>query len=242
MCIRDRFISTKTDVKIFKKLLGSGKSLGMKFSFTYQKKPIGIPDAISIGKNFISKKSFILVLADNLFIGKSFNNTLKKVQSTNKCAAVLAVKTKYPSKSAVIHFNNKKEILSIIEKPKKPKSKCTIPGLYFYDEKSIDCAKKLVPSKRGELEIVDVHKFYLSKNELEVFELSSDIKWFDTGDSNEMLEAANYVAKYQKKNKELIGSVELIAFQNKWINKKNFQSLIRKLPNSEYKVNLESYL
>ena len=236
------FISTKTDVKIFKKLLGNGKSLGMKFSFTYQKKPIGIPDAISIGKNFISKKSFILALADNLFIGKSFNNTLKKVQSTNKCAAVLAVKTKYPSKSAVIHFNNKKEILSIIEKPKKPKSKCTIPGLYFYDEKSIDCAKKLVPSKRGELEIVDVHKFYLSKNELEVFELSSDIKWFDTGDSNEMLEAANYVAKYQKKNKEIVGSVELIAFQNKWINKKNFQSLIQKLPNSEYKVNLESYL
>ncbi|MDA9591879.1 hypothetical protein N9R78_02300, partial [Pelagibacteraceae bacterium] len=91
-------------------------------------------------------------------------------------------------------------------------------------------------------EIVDIHKFYLSKNELEVFELSGDVKWFDTGDSNEMLEAANYVAKYQKKNKELIGSVELIAFQNKWINKKNFQSLIQKLPNSEYKVNLESYL
>ena len=88
-------------------------------------------------------------------------------------------------------MDNKKEILSIIEKPKKPKSKCTIPGLYFYDEKSINCVKKLVPSKRGELEIVDVHKFYLSKNELEVFELSSDIKWFDTGDSNEMLEAAN---------------------------------------------------
>ena len=101
------FISRKEDISSFKKLFGSGKKLGMKFSFAHQKKPIGIPDAINVAQNFISKDSFILALADNIFIGKSFSKTLKEVQSTNKDAAVLSVKTKYPSKSAVIHFNQK---------------------------------------------------------------------------------------------------------------------------------------
>ena len=150
------------------------------FNYTYQKKQIGIPDAINIAEKFIAKKPFILALADNLFIGKSFKSVLRQVQLTKSEAAVLAVKTKYPSKSAVIEFDKKKNIQSIIEKPKNPKSNLTIPGLYFYDHQSIPVIKKLKPSKRGELEIVDVHLHYLQRENLKVFPLNKDVKWFDT--------------------------------------------------------------
>lgn len=235
------FISRKEDVVSFSKLLGNGRKLGMKFSFAHQRKQIGIPDAISIGENFISKDSFILALSDNLFIGKNFKKVIDQVQKIKVGAAVLAVKTKYPSKSAVILFNNKKDIISIEEKPKKPKSNDTIPGFYFYDKTSIAYVKKLKPSNRGELEIVDVHKYYLNNNQLKVFQLKRDIKWFDTGDANEMLEASNYVQKYQKLNNTLIGSIELTAFKNNWINKTRFKDLVKKLPDSEYKKKLKTY-
>ena len=184
------FISQKQDIPQFKKLFGTGKQLGMKFSYTFQSKQIGIPDAINIGEKFIAKNPFILALADNLFIGESFRSTLKEVQSIKSGAAILAVKTKYPSKSAVIEFDKKDNIKSIIEKPKKPKSNLTIPGLYFYDQNSVSIVKKLKPSKRGELEIVDVHLSYLNQDSLSVFPTKKNVKWFDTGDAVEMLEAS----------------------------------------------------
>jgi len=235
------FISQKQDIPQFKKLFGTGKQLGMKFNYTYQKKQIGIPDAINIAEKFIAKKPFILALADNLFIGKSFKSVLRQVQLTKSEAAVLAVKTKYPSKSAVIEFDKKKNIQSIIEKPKNPKSNLTIPGLYFYDHQSIPVIKKLKPSKRGELEIVDVHLYYLQRENLNVFPLNKDVKWFDTGDAEEMLEASNYVHKYQKKNKTLVGSIELESYKNGWISKKQLKILINQLPGSNYKLSLEHF-
>ena len=235
------FISQKQDIPQFKKLFGTGKQLGMKFNYTYQKKQIGIPDAINIAEKFIAKKPFILALADNLFIGKSFKSVLRQVQLTKSEAAVLAVKTKYPSKSAVIEFDKKKNIQSIVEKPKNPKSNLTIPGLYFYDHQSIPVIKKLKPSKRGELEIVDVHLHYLQRENLNVFPLNKDVKWFDTGDAEEMLEASNYVHKYQKKNKTLVGSIELESYKNGWISKKQLKMLINQLPGSNYKLSLEHF-
>ena len=236
------FISQKQDIPQFKKLFSTGKQLGMKFSYSFQKKQIGIPDAINVGKKFIANKPFILALADNLFIGKSFKSILNQVQSVRSGAAILAVKTKYPSKSAVIEFDKRNKIKSIIEKPKKPKSNLTIPGLYFYDQKSISVVKKLNPSKRGELEIVDVHLSYLLEENLSVFSIKNNIKWFDTGDAVEMLEASNYVHKYQKKEKTLVGSIELDAYINGWISKKQFKLLINQLPNSNYKLSLKRYI
>ena len=233
------FISQKQDIPQFKKLFGTGKQLGMKFSYTFQSKQIGIPDAINIGEKFIAKNPFILALADNLFIGESYRSTLKEVQSIKSGAAILAVKTKYPSKSAVIEFDKKDNIKSIIEKPKKPKSNLTIPGLYFYDQNSVSIVKKLKPSKRGELEIVDVHLSYLNQDSLSVFPTKKNVKWFDTGDAVEMLEASNYVHKYQKKQKTLVGSIELDSYRNGWISKKKLKLLIDQLPNSNYKLSLK---
>ena len=222
------FISRKQDMPSFKKLFGTGNQLGM-------------PDAINVANKFITQQPFVLALADNLFIGESFQKTLKQVQSINSGAAVLAVKTKYPSKSAVIDLGKKGKIKSIVEKPKKPKSNLTIPGLYFYDFESKSAVRKLKPSKRGELEIVDVHLAYLEKQLLNVFPLKKDIKWFDTGDAAEMLEASNYVQRYQKNKKTLVGSIELIALKNGWISKKKFSLIISKYPNSQYKKNLQKF-
>ena len=234
------FISRKQDVQIFKKLFGTGNQLGMRFKYTFQTKPKGIPDAINVANKFIAKQPFVLALADNLFIGNSFQKTLKQVQSIKSGAAVLAVKTKYPSKSAVIDLGKKGKIKSIIEKPKKPRSNLTIPGLYFYDSESKTVVRKLKPSKRGELEIVDVHLDYLEKQQLKVFSLKKDIKWFDTGDAEEMLEASNYINKYQKKEKKLFGSIEMDSYLNGWITKKQLGILINQMPDSKYKEKLSS--
>ena len=235
------FISRKQDMQIFKKLFGTGSQLGMRFKYTFQTKPKGIPDAINVANKFIANQPFVLALADNLFIGESFQKTLRQVQSIKSGAAVLAVKTKYPSKSAVIDLGKKGKIKSIIEKPKKPKSNLTIPGLYFYDSESKTVVRKLKPSKRGELEIVDVHLDYLEKQQLKVFSLKKDIKWFDTGDAEEMLEASNYVHRYQKNKKTPVGSIELTALKNGWISKKRFNLIVSKYPNSQYKKNLQKF-
>tara|TARA_Y100000741_G_scaffold340787_1_gene302619 strand:+ start:96 stop:968 length:873 start_codon:yes stop_codon:yes gene_type:complete len=236
------FISRKEDLKSFKKIFGNGKQLGMKFSFTVQNKPIGIPDAMLVGSRFIGKDSFILALADNIFVGRSFKKTLLSIQKLKLGAALVSVKTKNPSKSAVIETSRNGVIKSIVEKPKKPKSKNTIPGLYFYDKHSVEYAKKLKPSKRGELEIVDIHQDYLKNNQLKVFPLKNDVKWFDTGDAEEMLAASNFISKYQNQNKKLSGSIELTAFENRWISKKQFSKLIQNIPSSNYKDFLEQKL
>ena len=235
-------ISRKDDLKSFKKIFRNGKQLGMKFSFTIQKKPIGIPDAMLVGSRFIGKDPFILALADNIFVGRSFKKTLLSIQKLKSGAALVSIKTKNPSKSAVIETNRNGVIKSIVEKPKKPKSKNTIPGLYFYDKNSVKYAKKLKPSKRGELEIVDIHQDYLKENQLKVFPLENDVKWFDTGDAEEMLTASNFISKYQNQNKKLIGSIELTAFKNGWISKKQFSKLIQNIPNSNYKDSLKKKL
>ena len=236
------FISRKEDLKSFKKIFGNGKQLGMKFSFAVQKKPIGIPDAMLVGSRFIGKDTFILALADNIFVGRSFKKTLLSIQKLKSGAALVSVKSNNPSKSGVIETNRKGVIKSIVEKPKKPKSKDTIPGLYFYDKNSVQYAKKLKPSKRGELEIVDIHQNYLKENQLKVFPLKNDVKWFDTGDAEEMLTASNFISKYQNQRKRLIGSIELIALENKWITKKQFSKLIQNIPNSNYKDSLKKKL
>ena len=236
------FISRNEDLKAFKKIFGKGKQLGMKFSFAVQKKPIGIPDAMLVGSRFIGKDPFILALADNIFVGKSFKKTLLSIQKLKSGAALVSVKSNNPSKSGVIETNRKGVIKSIVEKPKKPKSKDTIPGLYFYDKNSVQYAKKLKPSKRGELEIVDIHQNYLKENQLKVFPLKNDVKWFDTGDAEEMLAASNFISKYQNQRKRLIGSIELVALENKWISKKQFSKLIQNIPNSNYKDSLKKKL
>ena len=236
------FITREKDLESFKTLFGNGRQLGMKFFYEIQKKPVGIPDAMIVGSRFVGKDPFILALADNIFVGKTFKKTLSSIQKLKSGAAVVSVKTNNPTKSAVIETNRNGIIKSITEKPNKPKSKDTIPGLYFYDKNSVQYSKELKPSNRGELEIVDVHKNYLNNDALKVFPLKSDVKWFDTGDAEEMLTASNFISKYQSQKKRLIGSIELLALENKWISKKQFSKLIQNIPSSQYKETLKKKL
>ena len=236
------FIIRKDDLENFKKLFGNGNHLGMKFTFAIQKKQIGIPDAMSIGKKFIGKNSFILALADNLFIGKTIKKVLSQVQKSNSAATLLAVKVKNPSKSGVIEYDKNKKVISIEEKPKNPKSNFIIPGFYCYDYHAVDYAKKLKPSKRGELEIVDIHLRYLKNETLKVIPIQKEIAWFDTGDAFELLDASNYVAKYQKDKKTIVGAIEIVALQSGWINKMQFKKLIDKMPTSDYEKTMKSFI
>jgi len=232
------FISRQEDQNIFKKLLKDGKSLGMKFKYAVQKKAVGIPDAIRIGEKFVDKKPYILALADNIFVGNGLDKLLKKTALSGVKATVLAVKVANPQKSGVIQFDKNMNILSLEEKPKKPKSNFIIPGLYFFNKYSIDYFKSIKKSARGEFEIIDIIKKYLEADNLKVVPLANQIKWFDTGDANEMLIASNFIQKYQSNN-TLVAGIEAIALKNKWITKNQFDKLLEKIPNPQYQSALK---
>ena len=233
------FISRQEDHKIFKKLFKDGKNLGMKFKYAVQKKAVGIPDAICIGEKFINKKPFILALADNIFVGTGLDKLLKKTASSGTKATVLAVKVPNPQKSGVIQFDKNMNILSLEEKPIKPKSNFIIPGLYFFNKDSLNYFKSIKKSSRGEFEIIDIIKKYLEASNLNAVPLPKHIKWFDTGDANEMLIASNFIQKYQEDNNELVASIEAIALKNKWITRIQFNKLLEKIPNSQYQAALK---
>jgi glucose-1-phosphate thymidylyltransferase len=232
------FISRQEDQKIFKQLFKNGKNLGMKFKYAVQKKAVGIPDAIRIGEKFVHKKPYILALADNIFVGNGLDKLLKKTASSGVKATVLAVKVANPQKSGVIQFDKNMNILSLEEKPKKPKSNFIIPGLYFFNKYSMDYFKAIKKSARGEFEIIDIIKKYLEAENLKVLPLPNHIKWFDTGDANEMLLASNFIQKHQASN-TLVAGIEAIALKNKWITKSQFNKLLEKIPNPQYQAALK---
>tara|TARA_B110000196_G_C21149386_1_gene668621 strand:+ start:2492 stop:3355 length:864 start_codon:yes stop_codon:yes gene_type:complete len=232
------FISRQEDQKIFKQLFKNGKNLGMKFKYAVQKKAVGIPDAIRIGEKFVHKKPYILALADNIFVGNGLDKLLKKTASSGVKATVLAVKVANPQKSGVIQFDKNMNILSLEEKPKKPKSNFIIPGLYFFNKYSMDYFKAIKKSARGEFEIIDIIKKYLEAENLKVLPLPNHIKWFDTGDANEMLLASNFIQKHQANN-TLVAGIEAIALKNKWITKSQFNKLLEKIPNPQYQAALK---
>ena len=232
------FISRQEDQKFFKQLFKNGKNLGMKFKYAVQKKAVGIPDAIRIGEKFVHKKPYILALADNIFVGNGLDKLLKKTASSGVKATVLAVKVANPQKSGVIQFDKNMNILSLEEKPKKPKSNFIIPGLYFFNKYSMDYFKAIKKSARGEFEIIDIIKKYLEAENLKVLPLPNHIKWFDTGDANEMLLASNFIQKHQASN-TLVAGIEAIALKNKWITKSQFNKLLEKIPNPQYQAALK---
>ena len=232
------FISRQEDQKIFKQLFKNGKNLGMKFKYAVQKKAVGIQDAIRIGEKFVHKKPYILALADNIFVGNGLDKLLKKTASSGVKATVLAVKVANPEKSGVIQFDKNMNILSLEEKPKKPKSNFIIPGLYFFNKYSMDYFKAIKKSARGEFEIIDIIKKYLEAENLKVLPLPNHIKWFDTGDANEMLLASNFIQKHQASN-TLVAGIEAIALKNKWITKSQFNKLLEKIPNPQYQAALK---
>ena len=218
-------ISSPMDMPRYKSLLGNGKKWGINFSFKIQKKPNGIAQALILGEKFLKSDPSCLILGDNLFHGKDLLLSLKKADQDIKNASVVTYPVKNPQRFGVLEKRNNKPY-KIIEKPKKPKSKRAITGIYFYPENVSKEAKKLTPSKRGELEISDLNQFFLKINQLSVTELGKNSTWLDCGTFDSLLKASNFVAKTQLKQQNKIACLEEIAYKNKWISKKKVLEIV----------------
>lgn len=223
-------ISTPLDLPNFKRLFGDGSDFGIELSYEQQVSPRGLAEAFIIGEKFIGTDKVCLILGDNIFYGHSLSKILKKNIKKKTGATIFAYHVSDPKRFGVVEFDRNKKVISIKEKPKKPKSNYAVTGLYFYDNRVVKIAKKLKPSRRGELEITDINNAYLRWNNLDVEIMGRGFAWLDTG-TVETLSTAGYFVKAIEKSQGLkIGCLEEIAFNNGWINikmikkKKNFFS------------------
>ena len=227
-------ISTENDIPLYKSLLKDGRQFGCSFEYAIQKEPKGLAEAFIIGESFIGKDKVAMILGDNIFFGQSFTNILERSAKFKDGAVLFAYKVKDPERFGIIEIDDKNNAISIEEKPKNPKSPYAVTGLYFYDNDVIDIAKSIKPSKRGELEITDVNKVYLEKKKLKVEILGRGFAWLDTGTTDSLLKAAEFVSTVQNLEGMQIACLEEIAYKKGWINKKDIEESANKLKNTDY--------
>ena len=233
--IRDiLIISTPRDINCFKELFGDGSKIGLNISYAIQDKPNGLAEAFIIGEEFIGKDSVSLVLGDNIFFGQGFSPILKRLAKLEKGAEIFGYLIKDAREYGVVEFDKNMNVLSLEEKPEKPKSKYAIPGLYFYDNTVVEKAKRLKPSKRGELEITDLNKLYLEEKNLKVNLLGRGFAWLDTGNHKNLLQASNFIETIQERQGNYIACLEEIAYKNGWITREDLKELAKQLLKTEY--------
>ena len=233
--IRDiLIISTPRDINCFKELFGNGSKIGLNISYAIQDKPNGLAEAFIIGEEFIEKDSVSLVLGDNIFFGQGFSPILKRLAKLEKGAEIFGYLIKDAREYGVVEFDKNMNVLSLEEKPEKPKSKYAIPGLYFYDNTVVEKAKNLKPSKRGELEITDLNKLYLEEKNLKVNLLGRGFAWLDTGNHKNLLQASNFIETIQERQGNYIACLEEIAYKNGWITREDLKELAKPLLKTEY--------
>ncbi|MBU7006392.1 glucose-1-phosphate thymidylyltransferase RfbA [Phosphitispora fastidiosa] len=241
--IRDiLIISTPEDTPKFKRLLGDGTKWGIKLSYGVQKEPKGIAEAFIIGEHFINGQSVCLMLGDNIFYGQGLPNILRKAAKLESGAIIFGYWVSEPERYGVVEFSKDGTVLSLEEKPKKAKSNYGVPGLYFYDQNVVATAKKLKPSARGELEITDINKEYLSKGQLRVELLQRGIAWLDTGTPDSLLDASNFIATIEKRQGLKISCIEEIAYRMGYINSEQLSTIINDLPATFYRNYLAQLL
>ena len=226
----------------FKKILPNGNNLGIKISYVEQKYPKGLPDAFQIGKNFIGKDNVALILGDNFFYGQSLTEKLKSCVKLKKGATVILHPVRNPSSYGVAYINKKNKITKIIEKPKKSRSNLAVTGLYFFDNNVVNYSKNLKPSKRKEVEIVDLLNKYKNTNKLSAEFLGRGGAWLDTGSIKDFYNTSSFVSAIENRQGLKIACLEEIAFNNKWINKKNILNAIKFYGNCDYSKYLTAFL
>lgn len=234
-------ISTPRDLPMIKNLLGSGEQFGLSFEYAIQKEPKGIAQAFIIGEQFIGNAPVSLILGDNLFYGHEMTSFLG-TSANNNGATVFAYHVHNPSAYGVVEFDDSGKAISIEEKPEAPKSNWAVTGLYFYDNSVVSIAKSLKPSARGELEITDVNRAYLEKNQLNVQCLGRGIAWLDTGNHDALLASAQFVQTIEKRQGLKIACLEEIAFLKGFITRNQLANLIETYPNSSYTEYLKNLL
>jgi len=227
-------ISNPEYIDLYKQLLNDGSHLGLKIEYKVQEKPKGIAEAFIVGEEFIGKDNVCLILGDNIFHGQSFSGMLQRAASLKEGAVIFGYYVKDPKRYGVVEFDENNNVVSIEEKPEKPKSHYAVPGLYFYDNNVVEIAKNLTPSARGELEITDVNKEYLKRGKLKVELFGRGFAWLDTGTYDSLLEASNYVETIQKRQGFYISCIEEIAYRNGWISKEQLITLAKEMEKVEY--------
>ena len=227
-------ISTPRDLPVFKELFGSGEQLGMRFEYAIQESPRGLADAFIVGEKFIGNDNVALVLGDNIFYGQSFSQVLLRAANREKGATIFGYYVKDPREYGVVEFDEQGKALSIEEKPANPKSNYAVPGLYFYDNDVVEIAKNVKPSARGEIEITSVNNEYLKRGDLMVETLGRGFAWLDTGNHDMLIDAANFVATFQKRQGLYISCIEEIAYKRGFIDKDQLLKLAQPLMKTAY--------
>ena len=227
-------ISTPRDLPVFKELFGSGEQLGLKMEYAVQETPRGLADAFIIGADFIGDDRVALILGDNIFYGQSFSKVLKEVAAREKGATIFGYYVRNPREYGVVEFDENGVALSIEEKPEHPKSNYAVPGLYFYDNDVVEIAANVKPSARGEIEITSINNEYLRRGTLKVETLGRGFAWLDTGNHDSLLDAADFVAAFQKRQGLYISCIEEIAYRRGFINKEQLLKLAEPLLKTNY--------
>lgn len=230
-------ISTPRDLPVFQELFGTGENLGLKMSYAVQESPRGLADAFIIGEEFIGDDNVALVLGDNIFYGQSFSRTLKTAVERierQKGATIFGYYVRDPREYGVVEFDENGRAISIEEKPEHPKSNYAVPGLYFYDHDVVEIAKNVKPSARGEIEITSVNNAYLERGDLYVETMGRGFAWLDTGNHDALLDAADFVAAFQKRQGLYISCIEEIAYKRGFISKEQLIELAQPLLKTNY--------
>lgn len=241
--IRDiLIISTPRDLPNFEKLLGSGSDFGINLSYLEQPSPDGLAQAFILGEDFIGSECCAMVLGDNIFYGNGFSGILREAvrgAEETRRASIFGYYVEDPERFGVVEFDENGKVVSIEEKPKNPKSNYAITGLYFYDNSVVEAAKKLKPSERGELEITDLNRAFLEKGALDVRMLGRGFAWLDTGTTDALMDAAEFVRMVEKRQGIKISAIEEIAYINGWIDKSKLLDSVLKYGNSAYGQHLK---
>ena len=233
--IRDiLIISTPRDLPAFEELFGDGSQLGLNMNYAVQKQPNGLAEAFIIGEEFIGDDNVALVLGDNIFYGQSFQKVLKRAADMKEGATIFGYYVRDPREYGVVEFDKDGKALSIEEKPANPKSNYAVPGLYFYDNSVVEIAKNVKPSARGEIEITSVNNEYLRRGNLKVETLGRGFAWLDTGNHDALLDAADFVAAFQKRQGLYISCIEEIAYKRGFIDKAQLEKLAQPLLKTAY--------
>ena len=241
--IRDvLIISTPVDTPRFKELLGDGSSLGMNLDYAVQESPDGLAQAFIIGEQFIGNDKVAMILGDNIFSGYGFKEILKKAVAKESGATVFGYYVDDPERFGIVEFDESGKAISIEEKPEKPKSNYCVTGLYFYDNRVVEYAKNLKPSKRGELEITDLNRIYLESGELDVALLGKGFTWLDTGTQESLVDATNFVYTVETHEHRKIACLEEIAYKNGWISREKVWEAYELYKKNEYGKYLKDVL
>ena len=227
-------ISTPEDTPVYEKLLGDGRRIGISLSYKVQETPRGLADAFILGEDFIGTDSVCLILGDNVFYGLDMTSTLRAAMVQNIGATIFGYPVKDPRSFGVVEFDREGKVLSIEEKPEKPKSNYAVPGLYFYDNRVVEIAKRVQPSARGEIEITAVNNAYLALGELRVTLLGRGMAWLDTGTPEGMLKAAEFVEAVQDRQGFYVSCIEEIAWRRGFITKEELRALGEELKMTDY--------